>query len=395
MLQGIKILSFTHFLQGPSAVQMLADIGAEVIKIEPLTGAYERHWSGLDAYVNDVSVFFMLGNRNQRSLSINLRTDEGKEIIYRLVKDADVLIENFRPGVMDRLGFGYEKISEINPKLVYCSCTGFGSDGPYRDRPGQDMLIQGLSGLSSLSGKSDQPPTPVGTAVVDQHGAVIAAFGVLAALFDCQRTGKGQKVDSNLLNAALDLQMEPLSYFLNKGPLWERSSTGLATRFHQSPYGIYQTSDGWIVISNTSMEKLAVVFEADELLEYTEKDQMLKRQEIDGIVSQKMKTKTTNEWFEIFEQNSIWHSPVNDYNDVVNDPQVQWNNSFLIADHPDAGEVKLLNHPVRYGKFTTTVRRYPPRIGEHSNEILEEYGYSNAEIEEMNKKNVITNFLKE
>jgi crotonobetainyl-CoA:carnitine CoA-transferase CaiB-like acyl-CoA transferase len=395
MLKGVKALSFTHFLQGPSAVQMLADLGAEVIKIEPLTGAYERQWSGLDTYLNDVSVFFMLANRNQRSLSINLREEKGKEIIYRLVKDADVVIENFRPGVMDRLGFGYEVLKEMNPRLVYCSCTGYGSDGPYKNRPGQDMLIQSLSGLTSLSGRKEHPPTPVGTAVVDQHGAVLAAFGVLAALYDCQKTGKGQKVESNLLNAALDLQIEPLSYYLNKGFLHDRSNTGLATRFHQAPYGTYETSNGWITISNTPTSKLADVFEDESLRAYTAKDQMiLKREEIDAIVAAKMKSKTTEQWLEKFEKCEIWHSPVNEYKDVLNDPQVKWNNNILTFEHPDAGQTKVLNHPVRYEKHQTGVYRNPPRMGEHTDEIMAEYGFSAEEIDEMQKNGIVYNSLK-
>jgi crotonobetainyl-CoA:carnitine CoA-transferase CaiB-like acyl-CoA transferase len=395
MLKGVKVLSFTHFLQGPSAVQMLADIGAEVIKIEPVTGAYERQWSGFDTYNNDVSVFFMLGNRNQRSLSINLRSEKGKEIIYRLVKEADVIIENFRPGVMDRLGFGYELLSEMNPRLVYCSCTGYGSDGPYKDKPGQDMLIQGLSGIASLSGRKDAPPTPIGTAVVDQHGAVLAAFGVLAALYECQKTGKGQKVESNLLNSALDLQIEPLTYYLNKGPLNERSETGLATRFHQAPYGIYETANGWITISNSPTDKLADVLEREELRAFTAKDQMIhKRQEIDTIVAERIKQKTTEEWFEIFEKHAIWHAPVNGYEEITADPQVEWNNSILTFEHPDAGETKVLNHPVRYSNFETSVYKTPPRMGEHTDEILAEIGFSAEEIDGMQNEGIVVNSLK-
>lgn len=395
MLEGIKILSFTHYLQGPSAVQMLADLGAEVIKIERVTGAYERQWSGADTYLNDVSLFFMLGNRNQRSLAINLRDEKGKEIIYRLMKETDVVIENFRPGVMDRLGFGYERLKTMNPRLVYCSCTGYGSDGPYKDRPGQDLLIQSLSGLVSLSGRRGTAPVPMGTAVVDQHAAVLAAFGVLAALYECQKTGQGQKVESNLLNAALDLQIEPLSYYLNGGKLHDRSSTGLASRFHQAPYGTYETSNGWITISNTSTEKLADVLELEELRNYTAKDQMsTRRDEIDALVADKLKCKTTKQWFELFERHGIWYSPVNEYQDIVNDPQVKWNNRFLTFEHPDAGETTVLNHPVHYGNFKTEVYRTPPRTGEHADEILLECGYSIQEIEELQRAGIVHNSLK-
>ncbi|MCM3715208.1 CoA transferase [Alkalihalobacillus oceani] len=392
MLENVKVLSFTHFLQGPSAVQMLADLGAEVIKIESPKGAFERHWAGAESYLDDVSVFFLLGNRNQRSLSIDLRTDEGKEIIYRLVKDADVVVENFRPGVMERLGFGYQKLAAINSRIVYCSCTGYGSDGPYQQRPGQDLLLQAMSGLASLSGKKDDAPVPVGTAAVDQHGAVLAAFGIVAALYERERTKKGRKVETNLLNAALDLQIEPLTYYLNTGPLDERSPTGLGSRFHQAPYGIYETANSWIAISLTSIEKLAKVCNSADLAQFSDKEQMSRREEINKSVCAEIKKKTTEEWFDIFEENQIWYAPVNDYEDVFQDPQVRWNKMIMEVEHPDVGTVKLLSHPVRYDGEAPPVKRYPPRLGEHAAEILQSCGYSDEEIASFKEKNVITSY---
>ena len=322
MLKGIKVLSFTHFLQGPSAVQMLADLGADVIKIEQTKGAYERFWSGLDSYRNGVSVFFLLANRNQKSLALDLRSEEGRELVYKLVKEADIVVENYRPGAMERLELGFDKLKEINPRLVYCSCSGYGSDGPYVKRPGQDLLLQSLSGLMTLTGRRNDPPTPVGTAIVDQHGAALAALGILAALFNRERTGDGCKVESSLLNAALDLQLESMAYYLNKGELWARSDTGLASRFHQAPYGVYETRDGYLTVSNTPVEKLADILQSEPLTHYTSKDQMEKRDEIDKIFSDIMKTRTTKEWEQFFLDNDIWYAPVNDYQAVVNDPQV-------------------------------------------------------------------------
>jgi crotonobetainyl-CoA:carnitine CoA-transferase CaiB-like acyl-CoA transferase len=211
MLEGIKVLSFTHFLQGPAAVQMLADVGADVIKIEPPGGAFERSWTGFDAFVEGVSVFFLLGNRNQRSISLDLRDPRAREIVWRMIREADVLVENYRPGVLQKMGFGYEQVREANPRLVYCSCTGYGSSGPYLKRPGQDLLLQAMSGMTLLSGEAGSPPTPFGSAIVDQHAAALAAFGVVAALQARERTGHGTLVESNLLNAAMDLQIEPFT----------------------------------------------------------------------------------------------------------------------------------------------------------------------------------------
>ena len=170
MLEGIRVLSFTHYLQGPSASQILGDLGADVIKIENPKGAYERYWSGAEAFLNGESVFYMLAGRNQRNLSINLRAEEGKEIVRKLIPEADVIVENFKPGAMERLGFGYEEVREANPGIVYCSLTGYGPTGPYSERPGQDMLIQALSGLAMQNGGKHDPPTPVGMSRVRRSG---------------------------------------------------------------------------------------------------------------------------------------------------------------------------------------------------------------------------------
>ncbi|WP_295579966.1 CaiB/BaiF CoA-transferase family protein [uncultured Oscillibacter sp.] len=387
MIEGVKVLSFTHYLQGPSCAQILADLGADVVKVEALKGAYERNWSGCDAYLNGVSVFFLQGNRNQGSLSINLKSEEARKIIYDLVKTTDVVVENFRPGVMNKLGYSYEALSAINPKLIYCSCSGYGPDGPYLKRPGQDLLAQSISGLASLNGAGE--PYNIGCTLVDQHGATLAALGVLAALLDRDRTGKGHLVDASLLNAALDIQMEPLGLYLNGGKLSERASTGLSTRYHEPPYGSYKTKDGYLTVSLTSFENLHKIFDPEEVDQFTRDDQLHDRVRFDRMIAQQMLQKTTAEWTALFEEEGIWYAPVNEYEDMLKDPQVNHIQPFLEMDHPVAGHVKVLAHPLRYDGKTLPLRKLPPELGESTRELLTGLGYTEEQIQDLVAQGIV------
>ncbi|MBC8585830.1 CaiB/BaiF CoA transferase family protein [Youxingia wuxianensis] len=389
MLEGVKVLSFTHYLQGPSAAQALADLGADVVKVEAPKGAYERHWSGCNTYKNGVSVFFLLANRNQRAIAIDLKSEKGREIIKRLVQEYDVVIENFRPGVMDKLGLGYEALKEVNPQIIYCSCSGYGSSGPNLKKPGQDLLIQSMSGLASLTGNGNTPPTPIGTAAVDQHGAILAALGIVSAVYDRERTGQGHRIEASLLGAALDLQIEALGYYMNGGQFIERPTTGLSTRIHQSPYGVYATLDGYITLSLVPIDQLREIFTPNVLDGYTAKDQMDDRMEFDKIVCQEMKKKTTQAWIDILEAKGIWYSPVNEYEQVLQDEQVQYNNAILTMEHPVAGEVKVLGHANKYDGDTVGIRRLPPELGEHTEEVLREVGYQTEELCELSEEGVV------
>lgn len=389
-LAGVKVISLTHFLQGPSGVQFLADLGADVVKVEqPGRGAWERTWSGAGAYLNGESVFYLLAHRNQRSLTLDLKSDAGKEILWRLIRVSDVLVQNFRPGVLDRHGFGYDELARANPRLVYCACSGYGPDGPYREHPGQDLLVQGVSGLAAITGAADDPPTPVGTAVVDQHAAALLALGVLAALHGRAQTGKGCRVDVNLLSAALDLQIEPLTYYLNGGRLQPRSRAGLSTTFHEAPYGVYRTRDGWIVVSLAPVSRLAEVTGSEALSGFRDDERFERREEISAALGRVLAERPTDEWLGLFRPAGIWAAPVADYEQVVSDPQVRWNESFLEFDHPRAGRVRVLAHPIHYDGRPLPLRRRPPLLGEDTDAILRGLDYTPAEIARFRSDKVV------
>jgi crotonobetainyl-CoA:carnitine CoA-transferase CaiB-like acyl-CoA transferase len=390
VLAGTRVLSFTQFLLGPSGVQFIADLGADVIKIEP-PGAtlWERNWAGCDLYLNGVSAFFLSTHRNQRSLSLDLKHAEGHAVARRLVEGADVLVQNFRPGVMERLGLGWEAVRAWNPRLVYVSASGYGETSPYRDRPGQDLLLQALSGLASISGRAGQPPTPVGTAVVDQHGATLLAMGVLAALLERQRTGRGLHVEVSMLRAALDLQLEIVTYFLN-GARMEKSPTSLASMFHPGPYGCYETRDGWLVLSMSPLRVLQDALDLPALAPYAAVPYNFEaREEIARLLDPVMRTRTTEEWIALLVPQGVWVAPVRTHAQAFADPAVQSADAVDEVQHPVAGPVRLLRFPVELSTGRATIGRPPPMPGEHAEEILRELGYAEADVRRLREAKVV------
>jgi len=392
-LENIRVLDFTQLLQGPYATQMLGDLGADVIKIEKAgSGDLYRSMTFFNKWIGDgESPCFLPWNRNKRSLAINLKDPDAKAIIYKLVEKADVVVENFRPGVMAKLGLGYEDLKAINPGLIYCSATGWGPDGPYEKRPGQDLLVQGLSGAALASGKHSDGPVAIGTAVSDQLGALHIVYSVLAALIHKQRTGEGQEIQVNLLQSVLAFCMQDFFTVQNTGRSFERPESGIAHPGNGAPFGIYPTKDGHISIAMSPWSKI-VEATGDEALAVYDDPQVLfdKRDEIYYALASRTVQKTTDEWLEIMLALDIWCAPVLEQKDVANDPQVKHLEAFTEIEHPRAGKVQVTNIPFRMSATPGSIRRPAPLNGQHSEEILREAGYTEAQIADLKNRKAIT-----
>tara|TARA_B110000438_G_scaffold283269_1_gene311124 strand:- start:581 stop:1609 length:1029 start_codon:yes stop_codon:yes gene_type:complete len=331
---------------------------------------------------------YFCANRNKRSIAVDLKSEGGREIIQKLVKDAHVVMENFRPGVMERLGFGYDAIKAVNPAIVYASASGWGSSGPYVKKPGQDLLAQAFSGLAYTCGRDR--PTAASSSIVDHHGGTILAAAILGALVKQARTGEGSRVEIDLLSAAIDLQMEPLTAYMNQSDGKDTRPAGYASGWHYpAPYGIYSCKDGHVGISLGPLDEMAKALEAPELGEYEQQETWTKTAEISEIIERETGKYAVAELIDRFESAGLWISPVNDFSALAKDPQVIHNETFDSAVLASGEETTLVRHPARYNKNRPGVRIAPQPLGGQSSEILRELGYGESDIQNYIEKGII------
>ncbi len=385
-LSHIKVLDFSHLLQGPFATQLLADLGADVIKIErPGSGdmfrslTFRNKWLGGSESPN-----FLAWNRNKRSLALNLKAPEAREAIMELAKDADVVVQNFRPGVMKRLGYGYDAFKAVNPRIIYCSGSGYGEDGPYVDRPGQDMLIQGLTGIMAATGQADNPPTPVGAGFSDQIGAMNMVYGILSSLVWRDRSGKGQEVKVNLLAGMLAHQNQEMVMALNFNEDFQRPKSGIGHPGMDAPFGTYPTRDGWVTIAMSPFATLVSVLGNDDLYEYDDPETLFdKRDEVWRKLAVETAKWTVEGLIEALLAKDIWCGEVKSHLQAAQDPQVQHMGLITSYEHPVAGTVKVVAPAVQFGETPASIARPAPLVGQHTREILAASGFDSAYIDKL------------
>jgi crotonobetainyl-CoA:carnitine CoA-transferase CaiB-like acyl-CoA transferase len=391
-LEGIRVLDFTQMMMGPWASQFLADMGADVVKIErPAAGEWERGLHAVGELLDGQSPFFLAMNRNKRSVALNLKDERARDVCRRLVERSDLVMENFRPGVMDRLGIGYEDLQRINPSIVYVSGSGFGPEGPYADRPGQDLLIQAMTGLAAYGGRRGDPPTPAGSSIVDASTALLLAFSAMVALFHRERTGEGQRVDVSLFDTAVALQCQELAAFMNLDRRFDRSEAGIGGAWLSAPFGIYRTTDGWMALAMASLAVIGELLDVPELAKFDdERAAYDHRDEVKELVQERLAERPTRDWLDVLATRDVWCAPVQTFDDLVDDPQVAHNELLATVPHPNGRrDVRVVGVPMRFTRTPGTIRSGPPAVGQHTEQVLEELGFRPDEVRAMRDEGVV------
>ncbi|MGK6320729.1 CaiB/BaiF CoA transferase family protein [Sphingomonas sp. DT-204] len=364
-LGGVTVLDFSQFLAGPSAALRLGDLGARVIKVERPDGgdAGRRLYLADLAFDRDSALFHAI-NRGKLSVAADLKDAGDLARVKALVARADVLIHNFRPGIMERLGLGWEAVSAPNPRLIYAGVSGYGPTGPWRDRPGQDLLVQSLSGIAWLSGNADGPPVPAGLAITDMMAGAQLAQGILALLVRRGVTGKGGRVDVSLIEAAIDLQFEHLAVYLNRGgAMPERSKVANANLYLAAPYGIYAAADGHLAIAMCPVDRLAEVIDCPALTAFPADRWFAERDAIKAVLRDHLATQPSRHWLDRLEPAGIWAAPVNDWPGFTADPAFAALEATQQVTSPDGDRLTLTRCPIRIDGRVLANGRAAPRLG--------------------------------
>jgi len=386
VLKGVKVAAFTHFAAGPLVAQFLGALGADVIKIESPGGDRNRTLVRDPEAAFNVSPYFATLNRNQRDIVLDLKSEGGREVARKLIRQADILIENFKPGALERLGFGYEAVRADNPGIIYCTISGYPPDGPKGMEPGQDLLIQALSGLISLTGRGDTAPSPAGTYVPDAYTAQMNIIAILCALRHRDATGEGQRVYADMMSSTLHLLAQEASYVLNLGPQAPRSRSGIAHVDHKAPYGTYESADGAFVLSVAIPEQvrnLAGLLEvADDLGSLLDDEGLMThRDRIAETLNRAFKKRSMDDCLRLVKETGIWAAPVRSLREALADPAIEESGLVQSLDSAfSGGEYKFLKEPVHLSASPIECSRPAPAHGEHSQEILRGLGYSEDEI---------------
>jgi crotonobetainyl-CoA:carnitine CoA-transferase CaiB-like acyl-CoA transferase len=374
-LAGLRVLELTQVMAGPFCGQVLGDMGADVIKVEPAEG-------GDSTRASMGTAAFLAVNRNKRSLALDLKAPEHQAVLHRLVRDADVLLENYRPGVAARLGAGWEQLSEINPRLIYASVSGFGQTGPYAQRPGYDLIAQGLSGVMSVTGEPDGNPVKCGIPISDLSAGLFCAVAILSAVVARERTGRGQRIDTSLFEGALALSIWETAELWSTGRVPQ--ALGSAHRI-TAPYQALRTADGHITVGANNQrlwQRFCEAIGRPELVDAfaTNDDRMARRPELVAELEAALAARTTHEWVDALIEAGVPCGPIHDYRQVFEDPHTQAREMEVRLEHPEEGEIRALGIPVKLSDTPGAIRRPAPLLGQHTAEVLREAGFSDEEI---------------
>jgi crotonobetainyl-CoA:carnitine CoA-transferase CaiB-like acyl-CoA transferase len=389
-LDGLRVLDVTQVMAGPFCAMVLADLGADVIKIEPPAGDSTRQMPGA---VDGDSPSFNAVNRGKRSIVLNLKTREGRDIVMRLARMTDILIENYRPGVMEALGLGYDAIHAINPRLIYASISGYGQTGPHAGKGGFDLIAQGVSGIMSVTGEPGGPPVKAGVPLTDLGAGLFTLVGILAALEARHRTGAGQRIDTSLVDAGVALSVwEATEYFAGGGV---PTALGSAHRMN-APYQAIECADGYITIGAANERLFRRLCEVLGHAEWAANpdfadnaSRVRNRVALAELIASVMRERPRADWLALLDANDIPCGPINDYSQVFADPQVVARDMVINVQHPTLGLIKALGSPLKMSATPPNVRRRAPLLGEHSRDILREAGYPDAEIDGFVRSDVI------